>query len=74
MQITMVILGVCAVILVVIFKPYRTLTTEVGNLPSSAQMPMVLVLLISILFGLLIGFLSSLPVHAMMLQPSGDHK
>ncbi|WP_314237624.1 LapA family protein [Abiotrophia defectiva] len=57
------ILGVCAVILVVIFALQNVNNVQVTFLFFQAQMPMVLVLLISILFGLLIGFLSSLSSH-----------
>lgn len=57
------ILGVCAVILVVIFALQNVNSVQVTFLFFQAQMPMVLVLLISILFGLLIGFLSSLSSH-----------
>ena len=57
------ILGVCAVILVVIFALQNVNNVQVTFLFFQAQMPMVLVLLISILFGLLIGFLSSLSRH-----------
>lgn len=57
------ILGVCAVILVVIFALQNVNNVQVTFLFFEAQMPMVLVLLISILFGLLIGFLSSLSSH-----------
>ena len=51
------ILGVCAVILVVVFALQNVNNVQVTFLFFQAQMPMVLVLLISILFGLLIGFL-----------------
>ena len=57
------ILGVCAVILVVIFALQNVNNVQVTFLFFQAQMPMVLVLLISILFSLLIGFLSSLSSH-----------
>ena len=57
------ILGVCAVILVVVFALQNVNNVQVTFLFFQAQMPMVLVLLISILFGLLIGFLSSLSSH-----------
>lgn len=57
------ILGVCAVILVVIFALQNVNNVQVTFLFFQAQMPMVLVLLTSILFGLLIGFLSSLSSH-----------
>ena len=57
------ILGVCAVILVVVFALQNVNNVQVTFLFFQAQMPMVLVLLISILFGLLIGFLSSLSGH-----------
>lgn len=57
------ILGVCAVILVVVFALQNVNNVQVTFLFFQTQMPMVLVLLISILFGLLIGFLSSLSSH-----------
>ena len=57
------IIGVCAVILVVVFALQNVNNVQVTFLFFQAQMPMVLVLLISILFGLLIGFLSSLSSH-----------